>query len=436
MDESIKCVIWDLDGTIWRDVAVELPAGRRPEPIPAALHAIGTLERRGILNGLASRTDPSVASLVDGDPDLAGRFVAARLGWGHKSDAIGRIAAELGIDPASIAFVDDDPFERAEVTALLPAVLVLSPDELYERLDTPRFRPAVVTEDGRHRAARYREEAHRRRAEQAFTGDREAFLRECRMRLSVAPATESDLDRLAELVARTHRFNSTGARWRRERLAELIEDDRWLVPVARLADRFGDYGLIGAALVERAGPRLHLFTVSCRAVGRGVPAAFLGWILARARADGGGRLLMDVREQPANLELRVLLRRSGFHDSGDPGLLARPLDTDQLPPRAPWLAVSETGDSTVEAAIRELLASALGVEQAAVDRLPAAADLLHGPLPLTSLAGARLLAEIRGRFGVDVAAEDLELASLHSIATLRDFVTRRLPARVPSGPPG
>jgi FkbH-like protein len=434
--EPVKCVVWDLDGTIWRGVAVETPAGRQPEPIPRARHAIETLERRGILNSLASRTDPSVAMLIDGDPGLAGRFVAAQLGWGHKSDAIRRIAAELGIDPAAIAFVDDDPFERAEVAALLPAVLVLSPDELYERLDTPRFRPAVITEDGRHRLARYHEQRHRRDAERSFTGDRAEFLRQCRIRLSVAPAELSDLDRLAELVTRTHRFNSTGAPWSRERLAQLVEDDRWFVPVARLSDRFGDYGLIGAALVEWAepAPRLHLFMVSCRAVGRGAPAAFLGWILARARAAGAERMLMDVLPQQANLELRVLLRRSGFHAIEGAGLLERRLDADP-PAQEAWLAVVELHDRpnvgdigtimAAEATIRELLAGALGVEQAAVDRLPAAADLLHGPLPLTSLAGARLLAGIRRRFGVDVADEDLALDSLRSIAALRDFVAAR-----------
>jgi FkbH-like protein len=429
--ETVKCVVWDLDGTIWPEVAVELPAGQRPQPFPAAAQAIAQLEQRGILNSLASRTDPSTAGLVEADPDLAGRFVAGQLGWGHKSDAIRRVAAELGIDPAAIAFVDDDPFERAEVAALLPEVLVLAPAELYEQLDTARFRPPVVTEHGRRRLERYRQEQRRRQAEQSFDGDREDFLRRCRIRLAVEPAQPADLDRLAELVARTHRFNSTGATWTRDRLAELVEDGGWLVPVARLSDRFGDYGLIGGALIELTGvePRLHLFTVSCRAVARGVPAAFLRWIMASARAAGGERLLMDVREQPANLELRVLLRSSGFRGTPDRELLVCPLDADPPGP-PPWLDVAWT---PVEGRLRELLAEALGVERSAVGRLPATTDLLHGPLPLGSLAGARLVAAIRDRLGVDVAAEDLALDCLQSIASLRDFVSDRLPGPAPPG---
>lgn len=341
-EATVKCVVWDLDGTIWRDVAVELPPGARPRVLPEALRAVRLLAERGIVNSLASRTDPAVAGLVEADPDLAGRFVAPQLGWGHKSDAIGRVAGELGIDPATVAFVDDDPFERAEVAAMLPEVLVLSPAELYARLDTPRFRPPVVTPDGRARAERYRHEQRRRSAE-AAAGDRAGFLRGCRMRLAVGPAGAGDLDRLAELVARTHRFNSTGETWSRQRLAALAADPGWSVPVARLADRFGDYGLIGAGLLERAGPALRLFTVSCRAVGRGAPAGFLRWILARARAEGADRLLMDVRPHAANLELRVLLRGCGFRAAPEqPGLLERPLG-GELPAPVPWLTVTEAG---------------------------------------------------------------------------------------------
>src|SRR5690606_18645258 len=141
----VKCVVWDLDGTLWPEVAVELPAGQQPRPFPAALAAIERLEARGIVNSVASRTDPSVGGLLDRDPALRDRFVAGQRGGGHKGGALRRIAAELGIAPAAIAFVDDDPFERAEVAALLPEVLVLAPDQLYAQLDTPRFNPPVVT---------------------------------------------------------------------------------------------------------------------------------------------------------------------------------------------------------------------------------------------------------------------------------------------------
>jgi len=341
---SVKCVVWDLDGTVWPGVAIE--SDTAPEPFPAALRAMDLLESRGIVNSLASRTDPSILAVVHGNPRLADRFVAPRLSWGHKSDAIRDIAATLGIALPAVAFVDDNPFERAEVAAVLPVVLVLSPDELYARLDSPRFAPSVVTEDARQRPGRYKENERREEAGRSFEGTRDAFLRDSRIVLRVGAAAPSDLDRVVELVERTHRFNSTGEHWSAERAAAVIGDPGWLVAVARLSDRFGDYGMIGAAIVERppAAWRLRLFTVSCRAAGRDAPVAFLGWLSGQARAAGAETLRVDLRASEANLEVRVLLRACGFDAVGDAGqgavVLSRETGVDL--PAVPWLSVVDS----------------------------------------------------------------------------------------------
>ncbi|MGA8117835.1 MAG: hypothetical protein WCA46_29720 [Actinocatenispora sp.] len=350
----VKCVVWDLDDTVWPGVAIESSDDTLPTPYPAALAAMSLLAERGIASSVASRTDPSLAEAVRQHPDLADRVIAPQLGWGDKSEAVARIADELGIATSALAFVDDNPYERAEVGAVLPDVLVLAPDELYARLETPEFRPAVITEEARRRVAGYRQESVRRAAERDFAGPREAFLRSTGLTLTIRRAGPTDVDRVAELAERTHRFNTTGERWPADRIREVLADDRWLVPVARLADRFGDYGVISTALIERHPDGLpawqpRLLMVSCRAAGREVPIALLRWILRGARADGAQRLLVDVRPVAANLELRMLLRRAGF-TAAEPGsgvpaegtvLLARSVDDDL--PEVPWLRVVEEG---------------------------------------------------------------------------------------------
>jgi methoxymalonate biosynthesis protein len=316
----IKCVVWDLDGTVWPGVAIERPAGTpAPTPYPEVLAMMDLLERRGIVSSVASRTAPAVAETVRTHPDLAGRVVAVQASWDDKSAAIGRISEELGIDPSAVALVDDNPFERAEVAALLPQVRVLAPEELPAVLDEPAFRPAVVTDDARARGARYRQERQRREASRVYASDREAFLHASGIRLVIRPAREADLARITELVERTHRFNTTGEPWSQSRLSALVSDPGWCVGTAHLTDRYGDYGLIGLVLLRRAvddtTPRrwhLHLLAVSCRAAGRDVPTALLRWSLARAAGGGAAELVVDVRATDANLELRVLLRRAGF----------------------------------------------------------------------------------------------------------------------------
>lgn len=339
---TVKCVVWDLDGTVWPGVAIE--SDTAPTPFPAALKAMDALESRGIVNSLASRTDPSILAVVKAEPGLADRFVAPQLSWGHKSEAICRIAGSLGIALSAVAFVDDNPFERAEVAAVLPEVLVLSPDELYAQLDTPLFAPGVLTDDARARPARYKENERREEAGQAFEGTREAFLRDSRIVLTVGAAGPADVERVVELVERTHRFNSTGEHWSAERASAVIGDPGWLVATARLTDRFGDYGMIGVGIIERAPSawRLRLFTVSCRAAGRDAPVAFLGWLSARARAAGAGTVQVDLRASEANLEVRVLLRACGFEAVGEPldGAVVLSRDTHLDLPAVPWLAVS------------------------------------------------------------------------------------------------
>lgn len=380
-EPAVKCVVWDLDNTVWDGVAVESLEGSPPRPFPGVLDALSTLEARGVVNSVASRTDPAVAALLERGP-LAGRFLVPQLGWGDKSGSLRRIAAELGIGLSAMAFVDDDAFERGEVAALLPEVLVLAPEELFERLDTARLGAGPATADARVRVGRYRDEQVRRREREAFTGTREEFLRHCRMRLTVGPAAAADADRVAELAARTHRLNSTGDAPSARRVAQLIEDPGWLVASARLADRYGEYGLIGAALVRRDGvPEpgawyLHLMSVSCRVAGRGVAAAFLGWLMATARDARAERFLAGLRRTEANVELRLLFRGCGLRPepagpaapAGEPAtrpgsagapvpglngaavpgpngapvaLLGRSL-AEPLPAPPPWLYLSET----------------------------------------------------------------------------------------------
>jgi FkbH-like protein len=348
----VKCVVWDLDGTLWPGVAIESLDAGLPEPFPAALAALATLEERGIVNSVASRTDPSLRALLLADPRLGRRFVTPQLSWGDKSEAIRTVAAELGIATGAVAFVDDNPFERAEVAAMLPEVLVLAPEELYARLESSTFRPDVVTADAQQRVRRYRDEQRRRTAEQGFAGAREDFLRASRIRLALRPAAPADLDRLAELVERTHRLNTTGEPWPADRLAPLLDSPEWTVTLAALTDRYGDYGTIGAAIVQHTAPewRLRLFSVSCRVAGRDVPVGLLGWLLDRARAAGAAQVTVDLRPAEANLELRILLRGAGFDVATDEpdaaGLITLARPTSPALPPVPWLTIEPTEEAT------------------------------------------------------------------------------------------
>lgn len=339
----IKCVVWDLDDTLWQGVAVEGDTPDIPQPDPRVLTLIAELERRGIVNSVASRNDPSMLPELLAHPSVRDAFVAPQVSWQPKSRSIRDIAAHLNIGLDAVAFVDDSPFERAEVAHMLPEVLVLSPDEVAAALDTPRFAPGATGESA-ERARMYREEETRREAEARYEGSRADFLKSCDMRLTIRRAHPDDLPRFAELSERTNQLNSTGHIYRQAELRDKMDGDRWLLPVATLEDRFGKYGLIGAAVVDRQPPwppdcwLIEHLMLSCRVEGRGIPAAMLRWIMGEAKDAGMRGLKAVYRVSERNLPVRLLFRQMGFQTAGGHGLVTVTRDlTGPLPAYPEWL---------------------------------------------------------------------------------------------------
>ncbi|MFI5797562.1 HAD-IIIC family phosphatase [Streptomyces sp. NPDC051677] len=348
--DRVKCVVWDLDGTLWDDIAVESPTDELPTPRPEMLAAIDALAAHGVLSSIASRSAPSVLDRLDAVPELRARFLAPQVSWQDKSESLRRIAKDLGIAVDALLLVDDSPYERAEVEALLPDVRTLAPEDVPAL--TAAFEGREVTPESRERVHRYRTEETRRAEGERFQGSREEFLRWCDMRLTVGAATPDESPRALELAARTHRLNSSGLT--PDRLRELAASAGHELYTARMTDRFGAYGIIGAALVDRTAPAVWsvpLLALSCRVAGRGAAAAFLFRLMERARAAGAEEFRVTLRPTDANLEMRILLRQAGLRRTddthtahADSAVLGRPLHGD-LPAPPTWLHVSDREDA-------------------------------------------------------------------------------------------
>ena len=282
---------------------------------------------------MASRNPAEVGELVERSA-LAGRFVAAQYGWGRKVDALRRIAVELDLKLDALAFVDDDPMERADVERTLPEVTVLAPDEVADALSWPEFDPGPVTAAARSRLDSYRQRERRRAARSAFDGSEEDFLRWCELRATLRRAATGDEDRLVELARRTTQYNSTG-----------VEFPAGEAVVLSLADRFGDDGLVGVAAVSTPdGPEwtVDLVAVSCRAGGRGAVPVLLAGVARLARSRGAGRLLVPCRLTERNVPIRLGLKQAGFTAAGRSGDVAvYALDLTAAPAYPGWISVTE-----------------------------------------------------------------------------------------------
>lgn len=316
----VKCVIWDLDNTLLSGVYLE--SGEQPPPADSAMAAIAAqLGSRGIIHAVASRNPPEAVEYAAQAAGL--QFAAAECGWGSKSESVRRIVADLGLAPDAVAFVDDDPYERAEVSFALPQMLVLSPEDMADAAGWPEFSPASVTAEARRRGEMYAQRRRRQQQARAYSGSRADFLRYCATAMTITRAVAGDVPRLHELSDRTHQFNSTGQAVAEPEMRLLVGSPQHRVAAVRLSDRFGDDGLVGASVTEVPGPgpasawTVTLLMMSCRAMGRGVIEALLAWLARSAARDGAASLTVPCLVSPRNVPLRLALAKAGFRAAGD-----------------------------------------------------------------------------------------------------------------------
>jgi FkbH-like protein len=313
-DESrrgrIKCLVWDLDNTLWDGALLEGDAGVLRPHVRAI---VDLLDARGILQSVASRSDSVLASQRLRELGIDDMFVYPQISWNAKSDAIAHVAKALNFGLDAIAFVDDQEFERAEVAHAHPSVLCLDPAGLAGALADPEFNPRFVTAESRRRRHLYRSQIAREDSEREFTGTSEEFLATLAMTFSIRPASRDDLQRAEELTIRTNQLNSTGQTYSYDELDALLASPDHLVLVTELDDRFGSYGTIGLALVELGTPcwHLRLLLMSCRTMSRGVGTVLLNHIMVMAR-EAGVRLRADFVETGRNRMMQVTYAFAGF----------------------------------------------------------------------------------------------------------------------------
>lgn len=337
-DRSIKCLVWDLDRTLWTGALLEGdPIELRRDSLPV----LRALDERGILHSIASRNEPRLALAKVDEFELTEYFLHPQINWGSKAVSLGRISEALNISPDSLAFVDDDPVERAEVRHRCPEVLCIDAADLGKIPQMPAMTPANVTEDSRNRRRMYLSEMKRKVAEEDFRGPAEEFLATLDMTLRIAPAGRQDLARIDELTRRTNQLNSTGYTYSREDLARLCDSPAHQLWLADLSDRFGPYGKIGLAMLECGAEAwtIKLLLTSCRVMSRGVGSILINHLKHRA-ASARVRLMAEFLPTDRNRMMYVAYRMSGFREmEGEGEIRVLEADLSVLPPFPDYLTL-------------------------------------------------------------------------------------------------
>jgi FkbH-like protein len=331
---ATKCIVLDLDNTLWGGVLGE----DGPEGIALGPQWPGSefvdfqrelldLQQQGILLALCSKNNEGeVLSILREHPSMLIReshLAASRVNWEDKASNIHAIARELNIGLDHMLFIDDSPHERAWVRQQIPELRVpeLPADSsLYASWvgSLPSLIVLQQTVEDTRRTAQY-SEARDREEYRSTTGSLEDFLRGLGLRVQIEPVADATMGRVVQLLAKTNQFNLTTRRHDEATIRQHLGAGDWRVYTMRVADRFGDFGLTGVAIVTTAaeGWRIDTFLLSCRVLGKSVETALLAHIAADARQAGVSRLVGEFIDSGRNQVASPFLANHGFTLLGD-----------------------------------------------------------------------------------------------------------------------
>jgi FkbH-like protein len=327
-----KCLVLDLDNTLWGGVVGEDgPEGVKiskgdpeGEAYRAFHHAVLALKRRGVVLAINSKNNKEdvleVFSKRDDMPLKLDDFAALEINWENKHENLAKIANSLNIGTDSLAFADDNPVECALVREMMPEVEVIElsgdPAAFAQRiLSLPSFEKLEITAEDRQKARQYQE--NRKRTEDRETrGDLGAYLAGLETSITLRRPSGRDAARIHQLFTKTNQFNVTTKRYAPSEVAAFIdEEDVFDTIVVDVSDRYGDLGTVGLVLIDLRGeaPAIDSFIMSCRAMGREIETAIMNAIKADYLLGGGHKALVSAFvPTKKNLPVCQFYDRQGF----------------------------------------------------------------------------------------------------------------------------
>jgi FkbH-like protein len=357
-----KCVVVDLDNTLWGGVVGEVGTdGIDLGPTAPGIEfvelqeALLNLTRRGILLAVCSKNNPEdVMPVLREHRSMVLReehFSAMRINWRNKAENLAEIATELNIGLDALVFVDDNPVERELIRQLLPEVLTVELPRDASRYretleDLTDFELLALTREDELRVGQYQANRRRQALEQS-SGSLDAYLGSLGIQAKIGLAAAHHVPRLVQMFNKTNQFNTTTRRYQTPDVERFLASPGHQVYVLDVADRFGDHGLVGTAVVREDGEAWVIDNVllSCRAMGLSVETTILKQIAEAARGRGVARLVGEFVPTAKNAPSADFYSRHGFRPDGDGGgIQAWVIDprTDCIESPA-WIAVTVTG---------------------------------------------------------------------------------------------
>ena len=330
-----KCVILDLDNTLWGGVIGddglksiqigELGLGHAFSEFQMWLKE---LKLRGILLAVCSKNNENIAKEpFEKHPEMVLRlddfsiFVA---NWEDKASNIKYIQQTLNIGMDSMVFIDDNPFERNLVKGMIPEITVPDlPEDPAEYLSYLKslnlFETASYSENDKDRTKQYQAQAQRVSLQSNFENFDE-YLKSLEMKATVSPFQEFDYPRISQLTQRSNQFNLRTIRYTEAEIEQIANDENYLTLSFSLKDKFGDYGLISIVIMEKKDEKTLFITnwlMSCRVLKRGMEEFIVNKIIETATENGFEKVIGEYIKTQKNAMVENIYEKLGFENLGN-----------------------------------------------------------------------------------------------------------------------
>lgn len=323
-----KSLVLDLDNTLWGGIVgddgpenLEIGQETNMGQVFAEFQSyVKLLKDYGVMLNVASKNEEENALAGLNHPAGVLRpddFLLIKANWEPKSLNIEQIAQQLNILPDSLVFADDNPAEREIVrqqTAGVTAPEIGRPEDYIRVLDRGGyFEVTSLSDDDRKRNEMYQANL-KREQQQASFADYADYLRSLEMTGVVRPFEPVYMGRIAQLTNKSNQFNLTTQRFTQAQIEQMAADEKYITLYGKLADKFGDNGVVSVVIAEKNGDCAHirLWLMSCRVLKRDMELAMLDGLAERCLAEGISTLYGYYYPTAKNNMVREFYGQLGF----------------------------------------------------------------------------------------------------------------------------
>ncbi len=346
--DSVKLVVVDLDDTLWHGVSGDISdvGPHMLEGWPRGMQeALSYLKKRGVLLAIISKNEE--ARIRDIWPKIFGRslalsdFAAIFINWRPKVENMQELLQGVNLLPRNVAFVDDNPAERAAMAQAFPEMRIIGRHPYYLRstlLWSTETQVPSLTEEAAKRTEMVHAQLQREAVRSQLT--REDFLRAAAPRIrmiAIASANHPRFARAFELINKTNQYNTTGERWTQAEMFAFLEGGGE-IQAFEAQDAYTSYGLVGVVLVKQNA--IQQWVMSCRVLGYRIEEAVMNHLVERMREGVAAPVYGRLVETDANFPCRTLFLDCGFTRDGETWTLS-PEQRPEAPGHVGWLDADE-----------------------------------------------------------------------------------------------